>query len=420
LRIAYLVNQYPRTSSSFIRREILAVEAAGVEVLRFSLRPLNQELVSEVDRSEHARTRMVLGAGVVAHALAVAAIALRRPLSLVRALALTVQMGWRSDRGLLRHLAYLAEACVLARWLRNARADHLHAHFGTNSAAVALLCHEVGGPTFSFTVHGSEEFDKPEFLALGEKIRRAAFVVAVSSFGRAQLLRWADGDDWPKIHVVHCGVDEELLNAPASPVPAARRLVCVARLVQEKGHLLLIEAAARLAAEGLEFDLVLAGDGPLRGRIEEAIRGAGLDGRVRLGGWMSASQVREAIQGSRALVLPSFMEGLPVVVMEALALGRPVITTAIAGIPELVETGVTGWLVAPGSVEALVSAMRAALEAGPAQLDLMGRAGIPRIAKDHDARVEARKLIGLFRSVVYPAPARARGDEARVGHSHVA
>jgi glycosyltransferase involved in cell wall biosynthesis len=399
LRIAYLVNQYPRTSHSFIRREIHAVEALGVQVLRFSLRPLDEELVDDADRRELALTRIVLDQGVVRHALAIAIAALRRPAALARAVVLAVRLGWRSDRGLVRHFAYLAEAAVLASWLRRDPADHVHAHFGTNSAAVALLCHALGGPTYSFTVHGSE-FDKPEFLGLGEKIRRAAFAVAVSSFGRAQLCRWARDEDWPKVHVVHTGVGEELLRAPPMPVPAAPRLVCVARLVRLKGHAVLIEAAARLAKEGLPFEIVLAGDGPFRARIVDLIREFGVEDRVKLAGWMNANQVREAILGARAMVLPSLSEGLPVVIMEALALGRPVISTAISGIPELVEPGVTGWLVPAGSVDPLVHAMHEALQATPARLEEMGRAGAARVARRHDAAEEARKLVGLVRAAL--------------------
>jgi glycosyltransferase involved in cell wall biosynthesis len=398
LRIAYLVNQYPRTSHSFIRREIHAVEALGVQVLRFSLRPLDEELIDDADRRELALTRVVLEQGVLRHAIAIATAALRRPAALGRAVVLAVRLGWRSDRGLVRHFAYLAEAAVLASWLRRDPADHVHAHFGTNSAAVALLCHALGGPTYSFTVHGSE-FDKPEFLGLGEKIRRAAFAVAVSSFGRAQLCRWARDEDWPRIHVVHTGVGEELLRASPTAVPAVPRLVCVARLVRLKGHAVLIEAAARLAAEGIPFEIVLAGDGPFRARIVELIREFGVVDRVKLAGWMNANQVREAILGARALVLPSLSEGLPVVIMEALALGRPVIATAISGIPELVEPGVTGWLVPAGSVDPLVRAMREVLQAAPARLEEMGRRGAAIVAQRHDAAQEARRLTDLIRAV---------------------
>ncbi len=400
MRIAYLVNQYPRTSHSFIRREIQALEGRGVEVLRFSLRPPNEELATEADRLELEKTRVVLGAGVLAHVGAVLAAALRRPAAFARAAGLAVKLGARSERGLLRHGAYLAEACVLEGWLSRAGAQHVHAHFGTNSATVALLCRTLGGPTYSFTVHGPEEFDKPEFLGLGEKIRQAAFVVAISSFGLSQLFRWARHEDWPKLAVVRCGLGADLLRATPTPVPPAPRLVCVARLSEQKGHLLLVEAAAKLAGEGVEFELLLAGEGPMRPEIEAAIARHGLGDRIRLAGVMGADQVREAIVGSRALVLPSFAEGLPVVVMEALALGRPVVTTAIAGIPELVQSGVTGWLVPAGSVDALVIAMREALEASPARLADMGRLGMALVAKDHDAAGEAAKLTALFRSVV--------------------
>jgi glycosyltransferase involved in cell wall biosynthesis len=290
---------------------------------------------------------------------------------------------------------------VLEGWLRRARVDHIHAHFGTNSATVALLCRSLDGPGYSFTVHGPEEFDKPEFIGLGEKVRHAAFVVTISSFGRSQLFRWTRHEDWWKLKVVRCGLDADHLHVPATPVPAAHRLVCVARLSEQKGHLLLVKAAARLAEQGVEYELLLAGDGPMRPEIERAIAQRGLQQRVRLAGLMGAEQVRDAIVGSRALVLPSFAEGLPVVVMEALALGRPVITSAVAGTPELVETGVTGWLVPAGSVEALVDALRAALDAEPSRLAAMGRAGAALVARLHDAAAEAAKLAALFRA---PAP----------------
>lgn len=408
MRVAYLVNQYPRTSHSFIRREILALEAEGVEVLRYSLRPLDEALPHELDRREAERTRVVLGARAVGLARAVAAVGLRRPARFARALAAALQLSWRSERGVLRHLAYLAEACVLARWLQRAGAEHLHAHFGTNSATVALLSHELGGPAYSLTVHGPEEFDRPELLRLDEKVRRAAFAVTISSFGRAQLCRWIRLEDWPKVHVVRCGVGDDLLQAELLPVPAAPRLVCVARLSEQKGHLVLLDAAARLAAEGVPFELVLVGDGPLRGAIERRIAAAGLGGRVRVSGWLGAPDVRDAIRAARALVLSSFSEGLPIVLMEALALGRPVITTAIAGIPELVQPGVSGWLVPAGSAEELAGAMRDALRTSPAELERMGRAGASRVAYQHDARASARRLAALFRATL---ECRAPGDD---------
>lgn len=404
MRVAYLVNQYPRTSHSFIRREILALEAHGVEVLRYSLRGLEGSLASEADRLELGRTRVVLEAGAGRILLAVLAVAATRPVALMRAVAQAVGLGWGSDRGVLRHLAYLVEACVLRGWLAEAGVQHLHAHFGTNPAAVALLCRTIGGPPYSFTVHGPQEYDRPAYLGLDRKVAKAAFAVAISDFGRSQILRWTNHQDWNRVEVVHCGVPPELLGIELQAPPATRRLVCIARLAAAKGHLLLLDAAARLVAEGLQFEIVLGGDGPLRQTIEAEVERLGLGQVVRLAGWMSETEVREAIVQSRAMVLPSFAEGLPVVVMESLALGRPVITTAIAGIPELVRNGETGWLIPAGSVDALVTAMREALQAAPDDLARMGKAGAILVAQRHDARLEAAKLKGLFESVAsHPA-----------------
>lgn len=393
MKIAYLVNGYPRTSHSFIRREIKALESLGVEVLRFAQRPLDEPLVNEVDHEEHRRTRVLLSAGVLVHAWALLAVAFRRPLLFARALGIALRLGGRSERGLLRHLAYLGEGAVLERWLRGTGVTHVHAHFGNASTCVAMLCRCLGGPPFSYTIHGVDEYDNVE-----EKVSRATFALAISSFGRAQMYRWVDPREWPKIHEIHCGIDDEMASASLTKVPAVPRLVCVARLGVEKGHLVLLEAAARLAAEGVPFEIVLVGDGPLRSVLAERIRSLGLDGRVRLVGWMGARQVREEILASRALVLSSFSEGLPVVLMEALALGRPVIASALSGIPELVRPGVDGWLVPAGSVEALVEAMREALEASPERLEAMGRSGAALVAERHDTRKEARKLLALFQS----------------------
>ncbi|MEW5860641.1 MAG: glycosyltransferase [Cyanobacteriota bacterium] len=398
MTIAYLVNQYPKVSHSFIRREIVGVEAMGIRVARFSIRSKGSELVDEVDKLEQELTQVVLGIGKVGLLLALIRVAITRPVRFLIAILLMLQVGLHSERGLLRHFAYLAEACVLLRWFSDLGIAHVHAHFGTNSTTVAMLCHVLGGPPYSFTVHGPEEFDKVQTISLTEKINRAAFVVAVSSFGKSQLYRWCEREHWAKIHVVHCGVDKLFLKQPHVPIPDQPRLVSVGRLCEQKGQLLLIEAASRLAAEGLAFKLVLVGDGPLRPQIETLIAQNGLQEHIEITGWASNSEVQQQILASRAMVLPSFAEGLPVVIMEALALERPVISTYVAGIPELVEPGTCGWLVPPGSVEALTAAMRTALLLPVEKLEQMGRVGAERVALEHDAEQEASKLAALFPS----------------------
>ena len=398
--IAYLVNQYPKVSHSFVRREVAAVESCGMKVARFSIRSCESELVDEADKLEQELTKVILGIGVKGLVLALLRVALTKPARFLEALRLTFKVGWHSERGIILHLAYLAEACVLLNWFSEQGIAHVHAHFGTNSTTVAMLCHVLGGPTYSFTVHGPEEFDKATILSLEEKIKRSTFVAAVSSFGKSQLFRWCDRTLWSKIHVIHCGVDAAFLAHPHVPIPAAPRLVCIGRLSEQKGHLLLLEAANLLAVAGLDFKLVFVGDGPLRSDIEKQIAQYGLQKHIEITGWASSDQVREQLLASRAMVLPSFAEGLPVVIMESLALNRPVISTYVAGIPELVEPGVCGWLVPPGSAEILAVAMRAALEAPLEKLEEMGKAGAERVAKQHNVDLEAKKLVALFESAI--------------------
>jgi glycosyltransferase involved in cell wall biosynthesis len=397
MRVAYLINQYPKVSHSFIRREILALERHGFEVMRIALRGWDLELVDPEDLQERTRTRYVLRDGVLALLSSLILAALSRPARLVRATSLAWRMSRHSDRSLLVHLAYVAEACRIEAWLREARIEHLHAHFGTNPAEVAMLVNELGGPSWSFTVHHIELINNPRGIGLAEKIRHCAFVVAISSYGRAQLYRLVEHRHWPKIHLVHCGLDRAYHSVPATGMPAARRLVCVGRLCEEKGQLLLLQAAARLAAEGTPFELVLAGDGELRGEIEAVIARHKLDGRVRITGWISGEQVREEILAARTLVLASFSEGIPVVIMEAMALRRPVIATFVGGIPELVLPAEHGWLVAAGDVAALAQAMRACLDAPVETLARMGETARARVSGRHDVESEAAKLAALFR-----------------------
>jgi glycosyltransferase involved in cell wall biosynthesis len=399
MTIAYLINQYPKVSHSFIRREIAGIEAFGLEVARFSIRSCKAELVDAEDKQEFDKTRVVLHVGVLGLCLSMAMIAFTRPIRWLKTLNLAFQLGLSSDRGIIYHVIYLAEACVLLRWFIPEEISHVHSHFGTNSTTVAMLCNSLGGPPYSFTVHGPEEFDCPTSLSLTQKISRSKFVVAVSSFGRSQLYRWCDHQQWYKIYVVRCGVDEKFFNS-SQPIPENPDLVCVGRLCEQKGQLLLVHAVSQLASEGVPFSLTLVGDGPDRPQLEALIQHYELEKQIKITGWASGDQVRAYILNSRILVLPSFAEGLPVVIMEALALGRPVISTYIAGIPELVRNEINGWLVPAGSLEDLTEALRTGLQLAPAHLERMGQAGIECVKQRHDSFMESKKLVQLFSSTM--------------------
>lgn len=400
MKIAYVLNTYPLPSHSFIRRELRALERGGAEVLRLAMRRSAVPLVDAQDKEEAARTEYLLERGAGRLLAALAARALRHPGRTWAALRLAVRAGRASHVGVLRHLIYLAEAADVAARCAVAGVQHMHAHFGTNAATVAMLAQALGGPGYSFTTHGPEEFDAPAALSLGLKADRAAFAVAISQFGRSQLCRWADFVTWERIKVVHCGIEPGAFGDPA-PLPGGPlRLVNIGRFSEQKGQVLLIEAMARLRDAHPGVHLTLVGDGELRGALERAIARHGLSDAITLTGWLDEAGVRRELAAAHGLILPSFAEGLPMVVMEAMASARPVIATYIAGIPELVRPGETGWLVPAGDARALAEAM-AEMATTPAEdLARMGQAGRARVLARHDAQAEADRLARHFAAAI--------------------
>ena len=395
-RLAYLTTVYPSVSHTFIRREILGLEALGYDVLRLAIRP-GGDVVDPADREEAEKTSYCLGEPLPRILLRAGSVLLRRPLQAMRALRMTYAMHRRSERGLFRHLAYLAEAAVLLHKMDRHRIDHVHVHFGTNAAAVARLSRCLGGPSYSMTVHGPDEFDAAIGLSLGEKMTDAAFTVAITDYCASQLRRWVPYPEWPKIHVVHCTVGDNWFDS-ARPIPEdSETLVCVGRLSAQKGQLLLLDAFADALSDRHKGRLVLVGDGEMRGVVQERIDGLGLAEHVTITGWQSEAEVREHLLTARALVLGSFAEGLPVVLMEAMALQRPVIATYIAGIPELVRPVEHGWLAIAGNRAQLAAAIQQALSSPIDKLNKMGRAAAKTVRERHSTIKEVARLEGLFR-----------------------
>jgi glycosyltransferase involved in cell wall biosynthesis len=384
VRLAYLCNVYPAVSHSFIRREIEGLEALGHEVHRFSIRPA-QALRDEADLREALVTKTVLDQGIFRLLLVALLLLFSRPAKTLAALGTALRLSPPEPERKLRHLAYWLEAGWLVRCLEQLAVEHLHAHFGTNPTAVAAIVRAWGGPPFSFTAHGPDEFDAPIALSLAAKIRNASFVVAISSYGRAQLMRWSTPKHWKKIQVIRCGLDATFLEGVMQPIPErSTEFVCVARLANQKGLPLLVAACERLCQKTEHFTLTIIGSGELRASLEQDIERRGLANNVCLVGVRSSVEIREHLARARALILPSFAEGLPVVIMEALALRRPVVATSIAGIPELVDEQ-CGWLIPAGSESALAAAMTAALHASPEELAAKGAVGQERVKRLHNA-----------------------------------
>lgn len=399
--IAYLTSQYARAGDTFIRREVEELRRNGWTVHTFSIRRADEgEPVSEEVGREQRTTDYVLERGPWRLLAAFAWMSLRSPARMVRALRQARAIRWPGVRSWLLHLVYLLEASYLARQLLAREVELLHDHIAMNSGTVAMLASTLSGVPFSMTVHGPHDFLAADRWALGPKIAASAATVCISSFGKSQCMLHAPPEHWHKLHVVRCGVDGLFLRAGAAAEPEARRLICVGRLAPEKGQVLLVEAASMLRGLGVGVEIVLVGDGPSRSAIARMARELGIEGAIRLVGWQGSAEVRQWILRSRALVLPSFAEGIPVVLMEALALGRPVIATSVGGIPELVRPGENGWLVPAGSVEDLAQAMREALGAPAERLDLMGERGRQRVLELHDLAAQVRTLAQVLEGAI--------------------
>ncbi len=411
--IAWLTGEYPRATDTFIQREVAALRALGQPIETCSIRRTGPEhLTGPEQRAEAATTFHVLEATLSPGSLLRAALrALRRPARFGRTLALAWRCAPKGLRGRTYNLIYFLEALVLAAHLQDRGVVHLHNHIAKASGTVAMLASALSGIPHSFTLHGPDIFFAPEHWRLDEKIARAGFVACISDFARSQAMLFSDPAHWHRLHVVHCGVDPARYPA-AAPGPGTR-LLFVGRLAAVKGVPVLLRALAAARAGAPRLTLTLVGDGPERAATEALVRQLGLQTAVRFAGYRSQSQVAQALAEADILVLPSFAEGVPVVLMEAMAAGLPVIASRVGGVAELVTDGVDGLLLPPGCEDSLASAI-ARLAVDPDTRARMGAAGRTRVARDFDAAQEAARLLTLLRATPdgrvaarRPAPAAA-------------
>lgn len=399
MNVAYLMNAYPMTSTTFIRREIEALENVGLPINRHAVRTWGDDLVDPRDISEQAKTHYLLTRNVLGLVKASLREVFLNPRGVVRAGRVWIDLLRNSRGGIVKHIAYFMQAAYFRQVAEVEHVDHVHVHFATNATTVALLSRIMGGPGYSFTVHGPDELIDPARLSFGIKIEHAAFVVAISNYCRNLLLRFAPRGGGEKIIIARCAIALEEFADMCSTDSSNQTLVCVGRLCPQKGQVLIPGAVAKLRAEFPALRVILVGDGESRSAVEAAIASYGVGDIVEVKGWLANTEVLELVRNGRALLLPSYAEGLPVVIMEALASGRPVISTTIAGIPELVDDS-CGWLFPPGDQEGLVAAIRAALECSPSVLARMGEAGRSRVASLHDRRNLAQLLIERFEATV--------------------
>jgi glycosyltransferase involved in cell wall biosynthesis len=394
-RLAYLTGVYPLASHTFIQREISALRALGSEIAITSIRqPDAVELIGPEEEAALAETFYVLAAAKNPLRLLLdhGRLFFESPGRWMKALGLAFRTNRPGAKGFLWQFFYFLEAGVLARHLTKQRISHLHNHFADSSASVAMLASSLADIPYSFTMHGPTEFFAPESWHLGEKVARASLVVCISHFARSQMMLFSDPAHWPKLRIVHCGVIPERYAAEPAPDGEAMKLLFVGRLDPVKGLRVLLDAfeAARAKAPGISLTVI--GDGPDRPWVEENARRIG---GIEVLGYRSQSEVAETLGRSDVLVLPSFAEGVPVALMEAMAAGRAVIATRVGGVAELVGDGISGRLVAPGNAAELAEVVVEMAASRETRLK-MGAAGQAKVRAEFDIRREAVWLKALF------------------------
>ena len=408
LRVAYVVQQYPAVSHRFILHEVVQLRELGVDVATFSVRKCIEDgWLTELDRTESERTYTILPPRLRDLLRAHLAVLTRRPHRYLSTLRLALQLRPPGLRGLIWQLFYFTEAVIVWHRCAGLGVTHLHGQFASNATDVALLAVNIGGPEWqlSFTLHGSVEFYDVSRNRIGQKARLADLVVCISEFGKSQACAFIEEEHWPKVKVVHLGVDGRRLEPPESRAHAgpALRIVTVGRLVPVKGHAKLIEAAAELRARGVPVEVTLVGGGPRRDALERLAAQLGVADSVTFTGSLGHDDVLRHYAEADLFCLPSFGEGLPVVLMEAMAMELPVVASRIMGIPELVEDGEAGLLVTPGRSDFLADAI-AELARDPERRRRMGQAGRRKVLADFDLDASARRMRDLFAELHGQAP----------------
>lgn len=396
-RLGYLVSQYPAVNHTFILREIRILRSLGFEIRVVSIRQPDRrsEALSEEEAEEYRLTQFVLGSGIFQIAAIHAQTFFTRPIRYLSTLAFALRLaGWDLRAGA-QHIFYFAEAVVAGSRFRSQGVRHAHTHF---ASTVMLLASRLFPITFSMTIHGPEEFNDTDAFHMEEKVAAANLVATISRFASSQVMRASDPSYWHKIQTLPLGVDPNAF-APR-PRPSGFEVLCVGRLAPVKAHLVLLGAIARLVAEGRkDVRLVLVGDGPSRPAIEKEILRRDLKDHVRVEGALNHDRVLEFYRRASVFALASFAEGVPVVLMEAMAMEVPCVATWIAGIPELIRDEVDGLLVPPADEEALAGAI-ARLMDDPELAAQMGRSGRERIVECYNLSTNVERLAAVLGEVV--------------------
>jgi len=396
-KLAYLCSEYPAVSQTFIFREIASLRESGFDVTPVSVHPQSQlEVMTEAEKQEAERTLVMTRCSVLTILMMHLIILLGSPAGYLRMVFSAFLLVTRGPKSLFKALAYFAEAGILVRWLRKREIRHVHEHFAAPTAFVAMLAAEYGNIEYSLSIHGPDVFFTQEEGMLSEKVLAARFVRCISHFCRSQLMRITEPGHWEKLKIVRCGVDPEVFDERKSPENLVPELLCVGRLVPAKGQQILLEACSLLKADNIPFHLTYVGDGEDRKSLENYTQRNGLHEQVTFAGSQGHDRIQEFYNRADVFVLPSFAEGVPVVLMEAMSKTIPVISTYIAGIPELIVDNETGLLAYAGDVRGLARNLQALLSSQELRRKL-GKAGRAKVVRDYHLHRNNLGMAELFR-----------------------
>jgi glycosyltransferase involved in cell wall biosynthesis len=399
-RIAYLVSKYPSVNHTYILREIRELRKLGWEVHVASIRPDTRptdDLTAE-EREEQSSTWPLTTQGIGGAVLAHLTTLMTKAPTYAAGILYAFRLGGGCLGKTFRNLLYFTEALMAGRWMQNRGLGHMHIHF---ASTVGLFVAKVFPVTISITIHGPAEFEDTAGFYLRDKIQAALFVSAISSYGRSQLMKASTPSQWHKIELLPLGIDPDrfVSGTALSFAPDTFDIISVAQLTPVKAQHILIDAVARLVQEGREVRLRLVGEGADRPSLENHIFECGLSAKVSLEGALNQDYLRNLYRESDVFALASFAEGVPVVLMEAMAMEIPCVATWIAGIPELIQDGVDGLLVAPSDVDQLSTAIRRLMD----DPDLRTRitiAGRRKIIDKYNLSVNTGRLAEVFERVL--------------------
>ncbi len=400
-KIGYLCSEYPAISHTFISREIEIIEKEGFEVITASInKTKNLEKMGKSDIERAGRTYFIKNESKVNILKTVLKYKLFSPINYIKLISETYKVSYKNGvKSLKKSIGYFVEAILLDNWAKKEGINHIHVHFANPAATVAMLAEKLGNIEFSLSVHGPDEFYNVDTNNLEEKINRAKFVRCISYFCQSQLMRLSQPENWSKFHIIRCGLRADEFKA-VEKKESGNNILCVGRLCPSKGQVILLEAVKLMKERGKKFKLTLIGGGENIELIKRKVEEYKLSKEVVVTGAVGHDRVREELANTDVFVLPSFAEGIPVALMEAMAMKIPVITTCITGVPELIEDRVDGYLVEPSNIIQLADTIMEVFENRDSLEELKSKAA-EKVRVKYDVEKNTRELAEIFKKNIY-------------------